>query len=212
MGWWQRIGEWMLGERVVDCHRRARATNDDTPLRYEDGAERVLRRGWMCSRCGTFYGNDPSAEHVARYCCSNDFPCECGARKGKHWTCCQSCRDKHDIERHAKRERRPWDGEQMLYSHVLDKYFSSPEDLCDHLEDNEDSRDRDALQVVLCDPNRPRPFELVDFVSDDLPEDGDDFNPPGAAEIEKAVNDYLNGLGVLSWSPGKCAWDGTSSS
>lgn len=62
-------------------------------VRYEDSAEfRTSIEGWACKECDRVWVGE---EHMARYCCANNFPCRCGGRiEGSIWTMCQSCREK----------------------------------------------------------------------------------------------------------------------
>jgi hypothetical protein len=49
---------------------------------YESGADYHKNiEGWVCKTCRRYWGEN---EHMARYCCANDFPCKCGKRsRGK---------------------------------------------------------------------------------------------------------------------------------
>ena len=95
------------------------------PIRYEDAAERRTVEGWVCKACRRWWGED---EHMARWCCSTDQPCACGNRRTKHYTVCDSCREKAELERWLKKERRPYDG-GFLYSDALSRYFDDADDV-----------------------------------------------------------------------------------
>ncbi len=63
--------------------------------RYEDAAEEVTVTGWACKHCKRMVGQ---RQHMASYCCSTSFPCECGQRYGKYQSRCDSCQEKMDTE------------------------------------------------------------------------------------------------------------------
>ncbi len=172
-------------------------------LPYEEAAEVVTVTGWMCKTCRRWCGDD---EDMARYCCAADMACECGKRRGKGWTVCDDCRDRKALECYQRRERVAWDGKTPLTTQDDDRYFFSSEDVAYYLEDLEVPITREAvegLRLVLCVENETRHFDLADFYSDDLPEDGD---PPGEWRIaEDAVNAWAEKNRPLSWTMGKLA-------
>lgn len=72
----------------------------EEPRRSEDAAKEVQVTGWACSRCGHFWGID---ERMARYCCSDTFPCECGkARYQKGHVRCKDCETQQRADSLAK--------------------------------------------------------------------------------------------------------------
>lgn len=171
------------------------------PFDSPEAAQEVTVTGWR-SRDGFFYGNGPRAEETARYAGCTHQPCrDCGKLTEKMYSLCVGCREKADLARFLALPRGPWDGEQMLYSDARDKYYSTPEDVLDDLEEGQQLED---LRLVLCKPNRARPIE-EDHFCDDLPEDGD--VPPELAAALQVLNDVIVNLPALSWSPGKVAWD-----
>lgn len=147
--------------------------------------------GWV-SRDGRFFGDD---ERIARYAGSTHSVCECGNVTEKMYTACADCRKKHKEERIAKFPRQEWDGATPLYSEALDRYMFSVDDIEDLMVDHE--LEFDALQPLVCSPNRARMIEMDDFC-DELPDHGE---PPDAlVEAADAFNKAVEGL-VLSWSP-----------
>ena len=73
---------------------------------YEQAAEKVTDiEGWVCKKCRQFWAKD---EHMARYCCAGDLPCEtngCDRRVKKHdFAYCKPCLTKRDLERYLKLE------------------------------------------------------------------------------------------------------------
>ncbi len=165
-------------------------------------AKQVTVTGWV-SRDGRFYGDD---ERIARYAGSTHSLCEdCGEPCSKSWLVCDACREKRDVETHAKREVRPWDGICMIYSEVFDKYFNEPSEVLEFLEDAESSFDQSDLRLVLCEPNYPHAPDPGDCYCDELPEDGD--VPDEVAEAFAVLAAALEKCAPLSWSAGKFALD-----
>lgn len=164
-------------------------------VRYEDAAElRTGISGWCCKACGRFWGAD---EHMARYCCATNMPCECGARiEPRHWTHCEACREKRRDEVWAGLSRVEWDGEMPLCVFDDDKFFFSLDDLESYIDDLDDGTAASDLRLVLCEPENGRYFEMSEFLSDDLP-DGDDG--PDTKEIDATVNAWIKAHAPFSW-------------
>ncbi len=175
-------------------------------IMHEDAAKSASRDGWECNTCSAFYMGQ-EAERSARYCCCTSFPCECGERYQKPWTCCQDCRTKKEMIRHLAREMASWDG-QMIYSHAADRFFSDPEAAYDYYADEED--DFNSMMFVLTKPDNGRVFGMEEFLDDSLPTEDGELGAD-AREIDRAVNDWIQAHGPYSWHPGKIAWDGQSS-
>lgn len=97
--------------------------------------------------------------------------------------------------------KKPWDGISWLYSQATDKYYETPDDAA---EDLEDGATLDDMMLVVCEPNLARRIE-VDYFCDDLAEDDD--GPPGLQEACDAFNAIIEKLPPLSWSPGDFALD-----
>lgn len=155
-------------------------------------------KGWV-SRDGFYYGDGPDSERTARYAGCTHVPCsQCGTPTNKGYTMCRGCRDLAYIAKYEAMPRAEWDGTVMVYSEARDRYYNSPDDAADDLEDGETLAD---LQLVLCTPNYVRQIE-PDYCCDDLPEDGD--VPADVEEAMEAFNRAVAGI-VLSWSPGKIA-------
>lgn len=161
-----------------------------------EAATKVTLTGWK-SRRGVFYGDN---EDAARYDGCTHVPCgKCGAPTEKMWTACRPCRDLADEARYTALPRVAWDGESMVYSQTLDRYFATLNDAYDELADDQTLED---LQLVVCTPNRGRWLE-EDYFSDDMAEDGE--LPSCILEAIDAFNAVLQKAPVLSWSPGKFA-------
>jgi len=156
----------------------------------------VTVQGWR-SRRGFFYGED---EDMARYDGCTHVRCSrCGNPTEKSYTACQPCRSLAEQERYAAMPRAEWDGESMVYSQTLDRYFSTPGDAEDELEEGQTLG---SLRLVLCTPNRGRRID-ADHFAEELPEDGD--LPDVLTAAIAAFNAAVDEAPVLSWSPGKVA-------
>jgi hypothetical protein len=161
-------------------------------IRYEDAAERRENiAGWVCRKCSRYWGED---EHMARWCCSDDHPCKCGNRKSKHYTVCDSCREKKAHDSWFAMPEHEWDGEFPIGTWDDDKFFWDEESVAEYLceacevSDPEELTD-DQIETVkfcLCEQHKHE-FELAGSISDYLPEDDDtDFR-----EIDKIINDWI---------------------
>lgn len=155
-------------------------------LPYEQAAERQTGiEGWCCKTCHRFWGDD---EHMARWCCAKDLPCECGKRIIGSWTKCQTCRDAADDAKWLARPEAAWDGSFPLAIWDDDKFFWEVDELWDWLADHDDA-DFDPLDLkwTTAVPSKIRTVELADIVSDYLDEDDQtDFS-----EIDKIINDWI---------------------
>jgi hypothetical protein len=145
-------------------------------------------------------GRRYATERAARWASATHARCsECQQPNEKRYTICSACREKRSVAKHAARKRKPWDGEQMVYSEVLDRYFVSPDDAMGAAED--DGSSLYDLRMLLCEPVYPRRLE-PDYFCDDLPEDGD--MPDDVLEAIDVFNEAVKGI-VLSWRPSEIA-------
>lgn len=155
-------------------------------------------KGWV-SRDGFYFGDGTQGERAARYAGCTHVPCsQCGAQTPRGYTMCRACRDVASIAKYEAMPRAEWDGKAMIYSEARDRYYNSPDDAADDLEDGETLAD---LRLVICTPNYVCHIE-PDYCCADLPEDGD--VPAEVEEAMAAFNEAVAGI-VLSWSPGKVA-------
>jgi hypothetical protein len=176
---------------------------EKTQLRWEDAAIRATSaEGWVCVKCGLWYGDGPVGEHAARYCCSTDAPCECGGRHGKYRSVCDACLEKHLGERWASLPEVEWDGTTPLVEFDSDRYLWEADDLVEYLAEDEGGFEPtteefcraalDGLRLCLCRPvNKPH-FHLDDLFEDYNDDIGIeiDIDAEGKA-AEKAVNDWI---------------------
>lgn len=159
-------------------------------------------KGWV-SRDGIFYGDGPANERTARWAGCTHVHCEsCGKPTEKSWLKCRECRSVSDRKAYDAKPKAQWDGKSMLYSELLDEYYSDLETAEDRLRDDQTLED---LMLMICEPNHVRPLD-DDYCSDELPDDdhGDSTLPDAVAEAMEAFNKAVAGI-VLSWSPGKFA-------
>lgn len=155
--------------------------------------------GWV-SRTGRFWGDD---ERMARYDGSAHKVCACGAMISQK-SYCRLCADRRQLEKYEAMERKPWDGESMLYSDGSDEYFSDMSEVHDRCAEN-DINVAD-LRLIICEPNYASQIDPSEHYCDDVPEDGE--VPAGIAAAFDALNKAIRECGTpLSWSPGKYALD-----
>jgi hypothetical protein len=158
-------------------------------------------------RCSRFWGAD---EHMARRCCSDDFPCKtegCEQRTTRGITHCCGCRSLRMSERWAKLPMVAWDGETPLSEWDNDRFFFSEDELLEYLwERAHDDKGNpypdppEPPELVIC-KQRKRSFSMADHLSDDLAED-DETN---FDEIDKVVNDWIEKNVSLNWWPSNVA-------
>ena len=155
-------------------------------------------KGWV-SRHGHYFGDGPNSEEIARRDgCTHTACAQCGIPTRKGHPLCPECRALAWIAQYESMPRAEWDGKAMIYSDARDRYYNSPDDAADDLEDGETMAD---LRLMICEPNYVRQIDQ-DFCYDELPEDGDIPDEVAAAIDE--FNRAVSGI-VLSWSPGKFA-------
>ena len=179
--------------KLEDCRDEIVMRDSPEAAQYRTGI-----RGWV-SRHGHYYGDGPQSEASARYAGCTHVGCsDCGAPTRKGSTKCRECRNKAEIARHESRPRAEWDGKAMLYSEARDKFYESPDDAEDDLDDGETLAD---MRLVICEPIYARQLE-PDYFADDMAEDGE--LPAAVEEAMEVFNKSVAGI-LLSWSPGKVA-------
>jgi len=179
-------------------------------LNTSDEAARFVEnvKGWV-SRDGRFYGDD---ERSARWGGATHVPCaDCGQPVEKNWIRCEQCREKAEIERHAKRERKRYDG-GWVYSVTAQEFFEDEDALRDWLDDPDRNYTLESLRLVVCDPVYPHYIDADDLFCDDLPEDCSLRDV--ASELDEWIaraNECIAGMikcgSAISWRPGKFAVD-----
>lgn len=148
--------------------------------------------GWL-SRNGFFYRDEQSA----RYDGCTHRPCnECGAPARKSGLLCDECREVAKQERYLDMPVAEWDGNAMLYSEALDKYFRGIDDAEGSLEEGQTLAD---LRLVICEPNYASTLG-EDYFCEEMEENAE--LPGHIADAIAAFNEAVSGT-VLSFSPGK---------
>lgn len=166
-----------------------------------EAAEIKTITGWV-SRNNHYWGND---EHMARYDGCTHRKCEtCGEPIVKN-SYCRPCYDKKEIEKFKNMERKPWDGKAFLYSHALDGFIWSADDL-DYLKEENDMTDAD-LMLVFCEPRYSPLLDPDDFLEGVLADECCGYDIPEELlsafnELNQRIKEYGK---PLSWIPGKFA-------
>jgi hypothetical protein len=156
-------------------------------------------QGWV-SRTGVFFGKD---EEMARDHGATHVKCKtCGEPIPKHgYTKCKDCREKAEIERYAKREHKPWDGETMVYSEMADEFFQNRyevEEYCD-----EYNVSLEDLRLVHCEPEFTQEIDPDEHYEID---DEEKYLPREIEEAFEKLNEVIrNCKEPLCWYPGKFA-------
>ena len=155
--------------------------------------------GWV-DKNGVFWGQ---LEEMARYASATHKRCEeCKTAIIKRgYRFCADCKEKKDIERYSRLERKVWDGEVYLYSDRDDIYFSNYQELHDYIDEHQ-IENIDSLRLVICEPEHLRELD-ADYWADDLPEDAE--LPESVLSTIEALNASLKDAGVVGWTPGKFA-------
>ncbi len=164
-------------------------------LPFEEAAEIATLTGWVCKTCRRYYGPSDhplsaghGAEHMARWCCASSLPCSCGGRITESYTICDACREKKTTERWLALPELAWDGDFPICIWDSDTYFFDIETLEQYADDLlADGGKVEDIRLSPCRKNKPREFEVNDYLSDDLAED-DDLD---GEDIDKIVNDWI---------------------
>jgi hypothetical protein len=185
---------------------------DKEIIRYDDPEAATFKTGisgWV-DRTGRFFGNGPSAEHMARYSSCTHRICEkCGELYSKNGYC-EPCHQKKMDAKFNAMPTQKWDGVTPLYSESWEKFFFDMDEINDMIEDAAADGERmetlEDLRLVICKPNYAREID-DEYFGDAFPEDTNstlsDLDPE-LAELVEAVNEYIRKQGKpLSWTPGK---------
>lgn len=166
------------------------------PYDSPEAAQRVTVDLWKSSDGRLF-----SDEASARFTGCTHRPCTtCGKLAEKSYTICTECRVVADDARWNTKPRKPWDGEQMVYSQFLDEYHDSPDSALESAQIEDPDATMDGLRLVLC---RPR-FAQIDSETfqDITPEDAD--LPREVLAAIEAFNKAVAGV-VCCWEPSEYA-------
>jgi hypothetical protein len=175
-------------------------SNSKAVFHNEEAAEyRTNIEGWACKTCHFFYGKD--GERAARYCCEKDHACGadgCAGRAEKPYIYCPSCNRTRDLQKWQALPEVDWDGETPLCLDDDDTYFFSADDLDEYLADK--GVKLEDIRLVICEKESPPCFEMDEFLCDHL---ADNMDCPDAADIEKAVEDWIKKNVPDVWFPAK---------
>ena len=168
---------------------------------YEQAAEKVTNlEGWVCKKCRQFWGED---QHMARYCCAGDLPCEtegCDARVKKHsYMYCQSCLDKRDLEKYLSFKEVDWDGESPLVAYNDDHYYFDEDSIREHAEEM-DVKPWEMRLVICVEESKPT-FSMYDFLDDYLCEGQE--NDANWDVMDKHVNAWIQKNVPIVWIQSK---------
>jgi predicted RNA-binding Zn-ribbon protein involved in translation (DUF1610 family) len=160
-----------------------------------ESARRVTVTGWV-SRDGRFFGCDAIAEEIARNAGATHFLCDgCGKPVARSQARpCDECREKKEVEQHAKSKRHEWLG-GFLYFEAIDKYSDDEGEIEDFMVDND--MEFDDLRPMLCEEQKVHQID-EDYWYDDLPEDGD--APDELLEAIEVFNKAIMDV-TISWEP-----------
>lgn len=156
------------------------------------------RPQWFCVKCRRI----ASSYHSASWCCCTHMICDCGNEHEKHWTMCDTCRGKKASEKWYAKPEVTWDGEWPLALHDSDQYFFDESALIEYLAevfiDAETIDDiADSLRLTSCYQNKPRTFDINEWCSDDLADDG---KIADADSIDDRINAIIVEVGIVSYS------------
>ena len=168
-------------------------------IRYEDAAEQVKvtyadgREVVAWSPVG-----QPHViwfeEHMARYSAATDFPCKCGGRHEKGWTCCRECRGELGIDRFDEayaKNAQPWDGKSPVVVFDSDQFFFDEDLLGDYLYERVCNGDKiEDVRLLHCKPDNGHYFEMSEFLSDSLAEDSEINDDEINATVNKWIKDH----------------------
>lgn len=163
----------------------------------EEAAKKVTVEGWV-SRNGRFYGSN---EYIARYDGSTTRHCEkCGKpTREKYFLLCDECRLAKDTEKYLSYPEADWDGETILYSERVDRFFYEPYDVFDATLCYELTVE--DLRLIVCEPEYYRIIDPYEFYSNNLPDEGDTL-PKEIIDAFELLNDAIDKCKeAASWIP-----------
>jgi hypothetical protein len=181
--------------------------NDDKIVMYEsdEAAHIATVSGWV-SRHGQYFGPGSMGEKMARWNGATHQKCANPGCDGITPICgyvyCDMCRVKKDNDRYASFPVEKWDGKTPLSIFNDDHFFFSSEDIESYCEYHEVKPEN--VKFVRCEPSVLPTLNLEDFFEDVLPDNGYEFSQE-LIDAEKAFNDAVAAMGVVSWIPADVA-------
>ena len=194
-------------DRKTDRAMRVHNKNVDKP--YELAAKETTAKGWVCLHCSRFY----IQENQARQCCATSRPCKCGGRAYGMFCPCKDCSEKMRSESWYAKTAVEWDGQFPIGVWSDDQFFWDADEFFEYLMERQEEINSehfvlgsdeqlmetiDEVWLTRCKPSAPRHIDLMNYLYDDLPEDCDEL-PAGGAEVEEAVNKWIDSIQPLSW-------------
>lgn len=173
-------------------------SNEEKIIPYDSPEAASIKTvtGWV-SRLGHFWGNH---EDMARYDGCTHKPCETCRSLVSTRSFCKKCAKDKEIKNYNTMPRAEWNGTDMLYSQMGDRYFQDIEDLADHCEEND--VDPKSLRLIICEPIYLSEIN-EDYWRDDLAEDQE--LPGEVIDAISQLNEAIRKQGPVSWHPGKFA-------
>lgn len=129
--------------------------------------------GSACGECGIFYSAKGNTDHVERAetCCKPHVCKECGKESERWHTLCRNCAYLKRLREWQAKPDTEWDGSFPVMLWDDDKYFFDEEYLLEYVDEQEGGWEN--IEIEACDPVVPRPFDVHEFLQDDLSEDGE---------------------------------------
>lgn len=188
--------------------------------------------GWACTTCRRFFGDDPHAERMARWCCVKETPCDgCETMKPKNWSHCSACRDVGAAERYEKLEKAACPPDVPVYSDRDNEWYDNEDDAWSKAEERAENELRWAesgvagreptadevrqqlreMRLVIGEPQHVDEIDMCRMTEDLLPDDNEDFvfdrlEEEIGAQVS-ALNEAIGKSSPLSYTEGKIAVD-----
>jgi hypothetical protein len=164
--------------------------------------EKVQKTGYVSK--GFFYGDN---EHLAKWNECTHVSCgQCGKPTPKLYTICEDCREKIAIEAWEEAPKKPFNkGEDFFYSDLLEKYYSSYDEVENDCEDLE--IDISDLRLYHCDRAVNPSVDLESIYEDCTPEENDpsDMWTDEIQEAADRLNELIEEHPVNCFYPSKIA-------
>lgn len=200
----------------------------ENPPPYDQAAELVTEKLWLCRVCGKAWsaerapGDTFDPEQAARACHTGQRPCGkdgCTDLTVPHHTYCRAHLEESRDVRWAKRARAPH-VEGPVWSDTLEEWFDDVDAAYSRAFDTLEDEKREAsdaavraelerMRLRLGKPVCARPFDVMAHIDDLLPTE-DEFDEQRLKPLNPIVeklNEALEQLGTLSWTVGEEAVD-----
>lgn len=173
-------------------------TSKIVPFDSDEAAQRKSVEGWV-SRDGFYYAED---ERTARYAGCTHIKCaDCTALIPKATAVCDPCTARRRTVEFATLPKEVWDTQTPLVLFETDTYFFDAHSLSRYCKTN--SLSPEQLQLVICEPVYGSELDPADFLSGELPEDGE--VPEEIQEAAIKFNEAIKAAGPLCWIQGTSA-------